>query len=272
MLLSEGELSMPEKPQKRGGQRPGDSVGSLASQALSLIVSRRTGRGPGMSEVFLDALEDAVLNPEQGARDKVVAEMIAARIPKHEIADLYIPEVARRMGQAWCEDRMSFARVTIGAARLQGLLREMTDGWSMDAPYDDAGPNIVVLVLADEYHTLGPMLITSQLRRLGVSVRLLLGRPLPEVQAILRDRDYDAVFISAAHVEKLAHIAGIVALLRASLQRETPIVIGGAAVEEEPNTKSLTGADHVSNDIREALTLCGLGARITDHSRLAARR
>ncbi|WP_157937712.1 cobalamin B12-binding domain-containing protein [Oceaniglobus roseus] len=256
---------MPNNSDKKRGLRrgaPDESVGSLASQALSVLASRRAGKPPGMSERFLQALEQAVCKGGQHDRDLVIREMASAGIAREDIADLYVPMVARRMGRAWCEDTMSFAEVTIGAARLQGVVRELTEDWSVGARIYDDGPNVVVIVIADEYHTLGPMLITSQLRRLGVSVRLLLGRPLAEVQAILREQAFDAVFISVAHVERLAQISAIVKMLRSQMAEPVPIVVGGPAAEEEPATKTLTGADHVSSDIREALRLCGLKDRM----------
>ena len=43
-----------------------------------------------------------------------------------EIADIFIPEIARRMGEDWCSDRMSFAEVTIGTSMPSALSASST--------------------------------------------------------------------------------------------------------------------------------------------------
>lgn len=234
------------------------SAGSLASQALSVLVSRRIGKPGALSERFLSALQRAVLNADSSVRDQIVREMLSARIDRYEIADQYIPEIARRMGTAWCEDGMSFAEVTIGVARLQGMLRDLTDNWSVESRMYDQGLNIVVLMLADDYHTLGPMLVTSQLRRLGASVRLLLGRPIPEIKALLREQVFDVVFVSVAHVERLEYSRDLIRMLRSNMVSPAPIIVGGPAIDLTKDSKAFTGADHACSDITEALVLCGL--------------
>lgn len=238
-----------------GAERTADS---LASQALSVLASRRIGRPAGMSERFLSALQCAACNADATVRDRVVRDMIAARINRYEIADQYIPEIARRLGVAWCEDGMSFAEVTIGVARLQGLLRDLTDNWSVESRMYENGLNSVVLMLADEYHTLGPMLVTSQLRRMGASVRLMLGRPSGEIRALLGEQRFDLVLVSVAHVEKLEAAARLVRLVRVSMISPAPVIVGGPAIDVDSNAKEITGADHASSNIREALALCGL--------------
>lgn len=248
----------PEKNQKNSSAEVDPSVGSLASRALSVLASRRGDADDELSERHLIALQRAVCSRDPALRDQAVREMQGARITQIEIADLYIPEVARRMGLAWCDDGMSFADVTIATARLQGLLRDLTESWSVEKRMYDQGLNIVVLMLADDYHTLGPTLITSQLRRLGASVRLMLGRPLGEIKHVLRDQQFDAILVSVAHIEKLASTGELVKIIRNNLIEATPIVVGGPAIELDKDAKSLTGADHVSNDIKEALVFCGL--------------
>jgi MerR family transcriptional regulator, light-induced transcriptional regulator len=86
--------------------------------------------------------------------------MGAAGIRREDIADFYVPEVARRLGAAWCEDRTSFADVTVGTARLQGLLREIGPDWFSDARLGDRPPVCVLVVVSrDEFHTLGAMVL-----------------------------------------------------------------------------------------------------------------
>ena len=49
--------------------------------------------------------------------------MIASGISSADIAEDYVPLAARKLGEAWVDDTLSFSQVTIGAARLQEIVR-----------------------------------------------------------------------------------------------------------------------------------------------------
>ena len=166
---------MTDGPYPRSGfARSDSSVESLASQALDLLAKRRLVKSVSMSELQVKALSDSVLRQSSEERSQVVSEMRAAGISLEDIVDHYVPEVARRLGRLWCEDGLGFADVTIGSARLQGLLRDLSV--QLHYPQDRRNESgVAVVVLAEEYHTLGAMVMTTQLRRLGISVRLMLG-------------------------------------------------------------------------------------------------
>lgn len=233
------------------------SVESLASQALDFLVKRRTIKTVALSETHLGSLSESVLGRASEVRSHVVAEMRAAGIPLEDIVDLYIPEVARRLGRRWCEDNLGFADVTIGTARLQGLLRELAA--QLSYPQDrknEAG--VAVVVLADEYHTLGAMVMMTQLRRLGISVRLMLGVSENLVLGELRQDRYDAVFISASHTESLEKLSKFVDKIRKQTKRNTPIVIGGPVIGQSVDVKAATGADAATSDVYEAVRTCRL--------------
>ncbi|RVT82079.1 hypothetical protein DXV76_18080 [Rhodobacteraceae bacterium CCMM004] len=225
-----------------------------------MLASRQSVRQHGLSERYLGALERAVRSPDTGARDAVVAEMLRAQIGRDDICDYYIPEVARRLGRAWCEDSVSFADVTIGSARLQALLRDIGGDHAAGLHQAPQGANVAVMVLADEYHTLGAMVLTGQLRRLGVSVRLMLGRPLTEIEAVVRDSAFDAVLVSVAHREELVSVRRAVTAIRAAGAATLPVVIGGGILETGAEVCAETGANFATSDVREALRLCGLVA------------
>lgn len=232
----------------------GGSVESLAGAALRTLASRRQGTR-GLSEQHLRALQAAVVGTDPAARNRVVEMMRDDDIPLLDICDLYIPAVARRLGEMWCEDEMSFATVTIGTARLQSMLREL--GETVDPPAD-AGGSLVVMVLAEEFHTLGAMVLTGQLRRLGATVQLVLGRPAEEVERIVRDGDFDAVLISISNRDEFEDTARIVRTLRRTTGGGVPLIVGGSAVESGTEVvKEATGADHVTSDLHEALRLSG---------------
>lgn len=236
----------------------GAPVETLASRALGVMASKRVSAASLLSEHFVDALGDAVRTGDGRARADVVRDMIAARIRPEDIADFYIPEVARRLGAAWCEDGLSFAEVTIGVARLQGLLREIGRDWFRDAHVEPDAAGVLVIVLDDEFHTLGAMVTCAKLGRMGISVRLLMGRNESDVPDVVAAGQFDAVFISAAQGNRVETLRKLVEKIRVSAHRPTPVVIGGSIVTRVADIKTRTGADHATTDAREALRACGL--------------
>lgn len=236
----------------------GAPVETLASRALDLLASKRQCAASLLSERFVEALSEAVLSRDPTRRAAVVEDMLQGRIRREEIADFYIPEVARRLGAAWCEDGLSFADVTIGSARLQGLLREIGRDWGVDAARDPMAPGVLLVVMADEFHTLGALVAASQLARLGVSVKLLVGRSEAEVLQTVAFGQFDAILLSAAQGEKLEVLRDMIESIRIAAVRPIPVVIGGSLLSRTDDAKAGTGADHATTDLREALRACGL--------------
>jgi methylmalonyl-CoA mutase cobalamin-binding subunit len=250
------------RPQDRGSR----DVDALAGRALHLVARGGDGREPGPQpdaegRDLLHRLVAAVCEADPGHRDAIMAEMSAAGISPDEIIDSYIPEAARLLGEAWCEDRASFTDVTIGVARLQGLLRELGDRRG-DALSDARGsfdsPRIMVIVRQDSFHTLGALVAGAQLRRMGLSVRMVIGESDSEITMLARTRDFDMIMLSAAGCEDLALLGKLVKKIRVACSEATPIVLGGPILEAGPIAKTSIGVDFTTNDPCEALRLCGL--------------
>ena len=51
--------------------------------------------------------------------------MVAAGVSTADVAEDYVAQAARRLGEAWVDDTLSFSEVTIGAARLQEIVRSL---------------------------------------------------------------------------------------------------------------------------------------------------
>ena len=151
-----------------------------------------------LDAVTLQALSDAAVAPRQEACRKAVSDALAKGVRAEDIADHYIPAIAHEMGYQWCVDRMSFASVTIGVSRLQGMLRDLGPHWTGDRMMDPTAPSVLLVVPENVHHTLGAIVLSGQLRRRGISVKLMLGEPPEAVAVQLRRCRYAAVFISAS--------------------------------------------------------------------------
>ncbi len=223
-----------------------------------IVADQPLAPGFEVSPSHISRLKSAALNPDRDAGLRALSALRENGIRDEDIADHYIPAVARDMGEAWCSDNMSFAAVTIGASRLQSWLRELGPEWTGDTNSTPDAP-MVILVVADHiHHTLGAMVLAGQLRRRGISVRLMLNTRPKEITQRLCNTSCDALFISASQGETLESLRKIVDSVRHSAAAGLPVVIGGTILTDEPAILALTGANFATNDPDEALALCGL--------------
>lgn len=233
---------------------------SSTLRATGVVAARRLPEAPSAEEVdqFTIALLDAVLGDDGEVHDRVRACMQAARVRLHDVIDHHVPEAARRLGRDWHDNRRSFADVTIGVARLQGLLRDLVAQMREDAVRDADAPGVAVVVMENEFHTLGAMVVGQQLRRMGISVQLVIGQTEPEILQSVAQDHFDAILVSVSRTECLASVRKLVEKLKNATVAPTPVVIGGLAVSDEAEIRVLTGADHVATDARDAVQKCGL--------------
>lgn len=209
---------------------------------------------------LLDKMQEAALSDERHDCRVVVQEALADGVPAELLVDAYIPEIARRIGEQWCADSLGFANVTIAVSRLQSVLRDLGLDWSGDVAGNPSAPSVILIVPQEVYHTLGAMVLGSQLRRLGISVRIMLGARLEDLAARLQSSIFHAVFISSSSCETLETLSRIVDVVKTSTVTTPPIVVGGSLldVETKENVTALTGADYATKIPSEALELCGL--------------
>jgi len=240
------------------GQDHHGEVESLAAQVLSALAQRSGQSGAAPDAALLDRFCADILRGETSLQTDSVSELRRHGVDVVTILDGYIPAAARELGERWCRDELSFADVTIGAARLQAILRELSAPWVTDALTAADAPNVMLIVPLEEFHTLGGMTAASQLRRMGISVCLCLGQSEEEVLQKVASRRFDMIAISVSCRQKLDSARRLVGELRAHAGDGVPIVIGGRVVEAADDVCALTGADHATVDAREALKLCGV--------------
>lgn len=242
---------------------------SVARAALALLRDVNRHLDPKV----MNELRAAALSAERAECTTVIKQAVASGTRREDLADFYIPELARQMGDEWCADELGFAGVTIGVSRLQSMLRDLGPDWSGDKGADPDAPSIMLIVLQDVYHTLGAMVLAGQLRRKGLSVRMMLGARAEEVVERLQQTRYDAVFISSSRGETLESLRRMVDVVKTAIDLPPPVVIGGTVLEVEAkeNVTALTGADYATKFSDEALKLCGLETTFRSNVRLMRR-
>ncbi|MDA7423363.1 cobalamin B12-binding domain-containing protein [Thalassococcus lentus] len=217
--------------------KPDSAAQSLRGSVVRKLVKSTLRDGAFNAEMLLNDLEDNRLAPDQ-------------------IVDIYIPAAARELGVMWCDDMIGFAKVTIATARLQGLLTLLAPPWSAKPAVSNEAVNTLLVLQANDSHTLGPHVATAQLRRLGASVRLLFGPDEGTLARVLEDEHYDLVMFSCSRTDALATIAKMVKRIRAEREKSPPIALGGLVLELTDRIKEKTGVDLVTADVKVAFKLC----------------
>lgn len=211
-----------------------------------------------LDKTLLNNIYSAVLEFDKTACLATVTEAMSRGITPEVIADRYVPAVSLRIGEDWCEDRLNFAQVTIGVARLQAMLRDLGPHWAADAVADAYAPSILMMALPGAHHTLGCTLLAGQLRRRGYSVRLALDLSQDELARLVAKMSFDAVFISASQYERLEKLHRMVKFLRTLSAQPLPIAVGGTLLDVHADVAQMVGVDIATSDIDEAITHCGL--------------
>lgn len=239
-------------------------VRRFALRVVSELVRVNEIRTGAPKKALLDLVVRYARTGEVAYLDGLHAEMGRRNVPAAEVMDIYMPQAVQQLGADWHDDQIDILQASLGFARLQTLLRELGRAWSSDGMGHVSSGRVLLLLPRAEQHTLGAMFAANQLRRLGVSVKVMLVPDIALLSELLQVHKFDGIFISVSNKAAIQTSGDLVSDLRARNPNKTPIVIGGGLVSGEIDANALariatmTGADIVTNDIPKALHSCGL--------------
>lgn len=238
----------------------GDIV-ALAIKALDVLASRR-GSPPTRSRAQrVQDLCDAVIHRDESRQHAVVAQLVAAGVSAADLADDYVALAARKLGEAWVDDALSFSEVTIGAARLQEIVRSLGHVEGRHSVTIPLGHRVLLVIPAEEDHTLGAFVAASQFRRYGLWVHMAIGQSPDEVAETIASQQFEMIGVSGASRRALDAVGKLVCVIRKQCPQCAPVVVGGNICNLESRVLDLTGADFVTTSPRQAMGFCGLSAR-----------
>jgi methanogenic corrinoid protein MtbC1 len=169
--------------------------------------------------------------------------------------DLMMP-AARRLGEYWDEDAISFTDVTIGLSRLQQVVRTM--GWKRDhgeGP-DHSSPSALFATVCSEQHTLALFIIDDVFRRAGWRTWIETSGFDDDLIEMVRCHWFDIVGLSASCEADPERIESTIAAIRsASRNPSLFILVGGRLFADSPDLVSAVGADATAPDGGGALLI-----------------
>jgi methylmalonyl-CoA mutase cobalamin-binding subunit len=240
---------------QHGGQdsRAGSALAALARSVVQRLTVRDGAADRSVDEAVVVSIARALLDSYPDGMEALRQDLRRARISDSELVDRYFPEVARYLGCAWADDTAPFTDVSIAVARMQALLREVGRAWTSNTSVDQSGATVLVVLPAGEQHSFGAMLLTGQLRRQGISVRLEVGTATADLYRLAQDRSFDCAMISIACEEALHRCKEVVSALKKGSGGRLWVAVGGPLVQRSIDLCTLTGADIATSDPLQAL-------------------
>ena len=202
-----------EFPQSdRGRHHPERSSAMTEAQTLDrrAAAPRRTGGG---GHALYAALRDDDPARWADAADDLAPASVDA-----------LAGLARRLGEDWMSDRMSFVGVSIAASRLMGALMRLR----ADAADVAARPSVPVLVPPWEQHSLAAAFAATRLCLAGRHAAVLLDLPPEKAAALPIARHAPAIMVSCYVRPGDRRVAEYLRRLRTALRRPVPILLGGS--------------------------------------------
>ena len=191
--------------------------------------------------------------------DLLMMRFRRARLPAEMMVDVFVPSAARKIGDAWHDGELDILQTSVAISRLQTMLRVIGRHWQADESMAGSQLRVVVAVPEKEQHTLGSVVVTHQLRRMGVSVNLQLQPSTARLLSVLQDGRYDAILISVSNRCLLESCRKLVKSIKQSVGNGLPVIIGGPLMRQDlPEMTRATGADIVTTSVTDALAAVGL--------------
>ena len=168
--------------------------------------------------------------------------------------DLLIP-TARRLGDDWNEDFISFTDVTIGLSRLQQVVRTL--GHSIPTRDADENARSAYFVPApNEQHAFGLFILEDYFRRAGWRTWLDTAATREDAARTVAHDWFDIFGLSATSDTPTDVITATIAQVRkASCNPGLFVMVGGRLFIDDPGLAKVVGADAASETAGDALSI-----------------
>lgn len=187
------------------------------------------------------------------AASRVIGDWLLGGIDPEDAYLEGIAPVARTLGQAWCDDRLDFAEVTLGSMRLQQLLLEWSPAFVAHGRQDDAGRCALLLTEFGTQHTLGAVMLGDFFTRAGWRVLTPLADGPQDPLRQLASDWVDLLALSVSSDRQLVPLRGWIQSARAaSANPRLAVMVGGPMAALHPDLARALGADACGCSARDA--------------------
>ena len=234
---------------------PEQAVIALAREVVRRLAFRmprnaKANSLPDKSEI--DALCAALLSADDEEADRIILEARKDGVPVEMIYLGYVAGAARRLGDMWDADEITFVDVTLACGKLFRIIRGLRHVVGPKIVENrDERPAMFALV-PGETHTLGIEIATDLFRRNGWDVDMFIGLDHDALVEQSDTRNYRAIVLVANSDALIARLTRLILALRIS-HPFAQLVVAGNILDHHPDIVTLVGADAVIKDIETAV-------------------
>ena len=222
-----------------------------------LMMAHRRPEAPAAEAVGETALSDFQHLALSVDADRLLAHvqaLVRAGLPAEQVLVAVIIPTARRLGDDWDADLISFAAVTTAMSRLQLVVARLA-GEPRPPGGEAAAPAACFLTEPGRPHAFGLFLAEDRLRRDGWRTSLDSAATAEDAAHRVGAAWFDLVALSAGPDTPLDAVTAVVsAVRRRSLNPALLVMVGGRSFVEEPARALAVGADVAADTAARALS------------------
>ncbi len=234
---------------------PQDAISNLAREVVRRLAFRMPRHEnvadlPTQSEI--DLLCAALLSGDDRAADQFILAARRDGVDTAAISRGYVAGAARKLGQMWDDDRISFIDVTLACGKLYGIIRGLRHVLAPQIVQGRETRPALFALVPGETHTLGIEIATDHFRRDGWDVDMLMGLDHDAMVAEADLRHYEAIVLVANSDRMLEPLTRLSLALRIT-QPLAHLIVAGGILDHHPDILRLVGAEAVMADLDSAI-------------------
>ena len=186
--------------------------------------------------------------------EQYIAELLNLGMGVDSIVLELIPRIARKLGDQWVSDSLSFTEVTIATGRLQKLIYSLDHLFQETRTNPSTAHSILVTAVPGSHHTLGPLILSNYFTWAGWNV---LSESVPSqrfIETTVASKSFTAIAVSVADYDQLDQLPTLIQAIRSkSLNPAIIVLTGGSLYNSDALSFGHIKADIKSNTPEEAL-------------------
>jgi methanogenic corrinoid protein MtbC1 len=186
--------------------------------------------------------------------EQYIAELLNLGMGVDSIVLELIPRIARKLGDQWVSDNLSFTEVTIATGRLQKLIYSLDHLFQETRIHAPTAHSIFISASPGSHHTLGPLILSNYFTWAGWNVHNESTPTQEGIQARVANQKLTAIAISVADYDQLDQLPVLIQSIRnKSLNPAIIVLTGGSLYNSDAMSFGHIKADIKSNTPEEAL-------------------
>ena len=186
--------------------------------------------------------------------EQYIAELLNIGVGVDSIVLELIPRIARKLGDQWVSDSLSFSEVTIATGRLQKLIYSLDHLFQETRTNASTAHSILVTATPGSHHTLGPLILSNYFTWAGWNVLSESAPSQHYIETTVASKSLTAIAVSVADYDQLDQLPKLIQSIRSkSLNPSIILLTGGSLYNSDALSFGHIKADIKSNTPEEAL-------------------